>query len=378
METTKINGILKSLANAKAKGKLNIILSAPKTVVNATTNAPVNGVVGTSSKLGEAIIKTDFGDLRLFSSIPLLKGENVLLYSKGFGEHLTLRVLPIGQGTHATAVSAITNDMSDGKESYSVFRMPNHLKDLAKSVGNNNVSNVYSGVVNQAIGQSFDSYHMDPLAGSIIAFLSYLHGEKFNKNLKKSLPKFMPNTSENNFGGRLSKFIKNFSSFEGMYKVTEEAPLDGKIKTDLVNLGQTCFQLQGESWKLSIVPIFNGSQTIITRFMSKKAEDQDEDSDSIPSKRFFIDFDFDIVGKVLIDGLVSYTGKVATSTLVVKSQKRFPDILEEKISQITNAINSISGIPTSVTFHKLQQSDPDPFSDILQEYYKGKINSLRV
>lgn len=377
MKTSRISGVLKSLASAKASGKLNVILTIPQGVIDATTKGPVKASVVSSSKTGETIVKTEFGNLRLFSSIPLKDGDGLLLYSKGFGNNLALRVLPVGQNTHTQAVSMITNELPTGEQTYAVFKMPNQLKALKDSLTTEVKAPAYypnlKGVENQNTKQLYN----DPTSGSIIAFLSYVFSEKFDKNLRKSKPEFIPDATHPDFAKQVARFISTFSSIEDVYKLTDTGKLDPKLKVDLINVAQTNVQLQGENWKMSIVPIFTGDRHIVARFMSRKVEEHEE-PESVPSKRFFVDLTTDEHGKILVDGFVNYPDGNATAKLIIKSENRFQDWLEDEIMKAAQRASQSTGIPTNVTFHKLQKSDPDPFSDILQDYYKGKLNLLMV
>ena len=129
------------------------------------------------------------------------------------------------------------------------------------------------------------------------------------------------------------------------------------------------------NWKMSLIPLFNGSDIDQIRLFMRRhgeAEEEDEDGGTESGVRFIIDLELDRLGRLQFDGLVQ--GKDKRFYLILRSAGELPRHIGDDIRQIFGDACELTGIKGEIVL----QSGTSDFVDISPEATAENIRGLVV
>ena len=122
-----------------------------------------------------------------------------------------------------------------------------------------------------------------------------------------------------------------------------------RLREDFGQIGRISEDPGTGEWRTLLIPLHNGAEIEQIRLFMRRADDNQDDQDKArKGTRFIVDLDLSRLGRVQLDGLVYQKEK--HMDLIVRTEKRLPEKMQEDIRNIFQEAGDVTGIKGGLSF----------------------------
>jgi len=348
MKSARIANALRGLMQARASGKLNIILNVTPQVLNLPHDKSVNAKVMKVSPTGEIILNTDEGEIRVLTSKKLQEGQDFKLSTtKNNGSvEVTLKSTTTGEEIHLKMPGDFKKMFSGEQTQAQLVNKPRYTKPISTpgyQTPNSQLPNT-----------------------SLFSFLTMLDKKSVGAEFQNANAfEFLPDLSGGNFIAKIAKLLQSDSEFYQKFGDLEYVH----------NMRASSASLSTEAWKFFCIPIKFQEQV---QQMKLIVEDQNNpDSDTFTGgRRFWIEINPEKLGRIQIDGVYTTTDGKTKTHLKLSSEKFMNDNLKMELSFAARSMHNAQNLDVELKFVDYNSRRDDAFQVLLENYCRNKVSTV--
>lgn len=155
--------------------------------------------------------------------------------------------------------------------------------------------------------------------------------------------------------------VRRFAGAETMRQLGRAGGgIADRLSNEFGQLQRTATDASGQDWRLFHIPFLTEEGLEELRFMLRKGEEDDTDSENEAGTRFMIEVNMSRLGPIQFDGLT----RKKHLDLVVRTQQELPADIQEDIRAIFGNTVSALGFSGTITLRKVSKFDISPIEQI--------------
>lgn len=347
MKTTRIANALRGLMQAKASGKLNIILNVTPQVLNLPHDRSIDAKIMRVSPTGEATLHTEEGEIRIFTNRKLMEGQDFKLSTKK------------DNGTTELILKSPATD----EEIH--LKMPADFKKmLTEKPAGQTAPAAQSAYTKPSSTANYQTPNSALPNTSLFSFLSILDRKGLGAKLEAAgAMDHIPQLGANDFVEKLLKTLNFESEFHSKFGGLEY----------MQNARAASNSLSTDAWSFFCIPMkFAGE----VQQMKLIIEDQDPENsvDFTGARKFWIEINPEKLGRIQIDGMYTIADRDSETFLKISAEKPLSEDIQMELSLSARAMHADLGLMVVLQFVDYNKRRDDAFQVLLENYCRSRAN----
>lgn len=348
MRSARVATALRGIMQARASGRLNIIMNVTPQILNLPHDRSIDAKVTHVSPTGETTLHTQDGEIKIITSRKLQEGQDFKLCTQK--ENGTVQ---------------ITLKATDGREDI-LLKMPGDFKKMLAE----NTEQTQVPKANYNRYQSSYTQYQKPTNlpnTSLFSFLTYLDKKSVANELESGGAKgIVPDIESSDFLKKIArltnpenKLYENFGDLEYVH-----------------NLKAANKSLSTDEWKFFCIPFKYKDQLNQMKLIIEDRESAEYDFES--PRKFWIEINPENLGRIQIDGTYSHVKGNTKTSLNLSSEKNMSDNIKKEIEGFAGGLGAKLSINLNLNFVDYVSSRDDAFQVLLENYCRNRVSEVYV
>jgi len=348
MKSTRIATAIKGLMQARASGKLNVILNVTPQILSLPHDKSVDAKIVKVSPTGEIILNTSEGEIKILTSKKMQEGQDFKLSTakNNGGFELILKSKNTGEETHLKMPGDFKKMLSDGASQVPIPNAPRYAKPQ--------------------LAPGYRTPNSQLPNTSLFSFLTFMDRKSVANELHAAdASRFIPDLNSSDFINKIAKMIKSDSDFYEKFGGLEYVH----------NMRAATHALSTEAWKFFCIPL-KFQEHVHQMKLIIEDRDREEEGGFAGARKFWIEINPDKLGRIQIDGV--YTGqKGNTKTLLnLSSERPMSDDLKMELSFSARTLMKSNNINLVLNFVDYTERREDAFQVLLENYCRNRVSEV--